>query len=230
MSDGPDCFQLSNPRDLLTDEYLLSIIEKLKNKNSEISTETLYKLINKELTYFKDKHRNSISEVFKFKPKIMLNLLLNFESYDQTTKDHDIYMPEEKLIHFNVGHLKLNFKGKLRLTMDRNNKQKKTDTKPSIDSPAKTYGVTEEEDLYIKFDKPVYIKSLYIRLHKSEVNIHKNEKIYVVGYKNNKEVLGTKINSLSYKWVRTYLSLLSNLVSGNLQKHSNRHDKNSKRI
>ena len=221
MSDGPDCYQLSNSRDLLTNDYLLSIIKKLKNKNAEISTETLYKLLEKEINSFTDRHKNSMSEVFKFKPSIVLSLLLNFESYDQTTKVHDIYMPEEKLIRFNVGHLKINFKGKLRLTIDRNNKEKKTDSKQSMDLPSNTYGVTEDEDLYIKFDKPVFIKSLYLRLHKSEANIFKNEKIYVVGYKDNREVIGSKINSLNYKWVRTFLIVLLNLVFSNLQTRSN---------
>jgi hypothetical protein len=49
-------------------------------------------------------------------------------------------MQEEKIVQFNVGYMKLSFKGKLRLTQDK---------KPNIiynypDAPDKTYGVVEE--------------------------------------------------------------------------------------
>lgn len=70
-----------------------------------------------------------------------MNLLLNFESFDDTTTVRDVYMPEEKIVNFNVGYLKLNFKGKLRLTADRANKLHNKIN--NSDSPSKTYGVIE---------------------------------------------------------------------------------------
>jgi hypothetical protein len=79
-----------------------------------------------------------MNEVFKFTPKIMMNLLLNFESFDQTTTNKDVYMQEEKVVHFNVGYIKLTFLGKLRLTQEKK-------TKSSKEGPFKTYGVIEDQ-------------------------------------------------------------------------------------
>ena len=78
-----------------------------------------------------------MNEVFKFTPKIMMNLLLNFESFDKTTAERDVYMQEEKVVHFNVGYIKLTFAGKLRLTQEKKSTGKET--------PSKTYGVVEEK-------------------------------------------------------------------------------------
>ena len=133
-----------------------------------------------------------------------------------------------------MGYLKLNFKGKLRLTMDRENKDRKINIKSAMEAPINTFGVIEDEDLYIKFDKPVYIKSLYLRLHKSEVNEYKDEKMFIIGYKNNMEVFGSKISSHSYKWVRILFKLnlffFKILVHCSIQTNSNRYAENSKRI
>lgn len=73
----------------------------------------------------------------------MMNLLLNFESFDQTTAVRDVYMPEEKIVNFNVGYLKMNFKGKLRLTQDRDTTTNIQRTR-DLDNPARSYGVIED--------------------------------------------------------------------------------------
>lgn len=73
---------------------------------------------------------------FKLAPKVMMNLLLNFESFDPQTIIRDTYMPEEKIVNFNVGYMKINFKGKLRLSHEKES---------SYDNPpAKTFGIIEE--------------------------------------------------------------------------------------
>jgi hypothetical protein len=69
-----------------------------------------------------------------------MNLLLNFESYDQTTAIKDTYMPEEKIVQFNIGFIKLNFKGKLRITADRDDMKPVDVNNP----PVRSYGVVEE--------------------------------------------------------------------------------------
>ena len=85
----------------------------------------------------------TLNEVFTINPKIQMNLLLNFESYDISTQYEDNYMPEEKLIQFNVDHLKLSFKnGKLRITQERVNGAPKKHNKGSF--PYGAYGVIEE--------------------------------------------------------------------------------------
>jgi hypothetical protein len=131
-----------------------------------------------------------------------MNLLLNFESFDQTTKVRDVYMPEEKIINFNVGYLKLNFKGKLRLTQD---KEKIMKSGKIVEGPSGTYGVIEDRDLYIKFDKPVIVKHFYIRPHFSTIeNKYKNYEMTVVGYRNEKEVMQTKMYLMpnNREWVK----------------------------
>ncbi len=112
--------------------------------NIEVNLENVSDEMNKNLKKFKEKHKNSINEVYKFTPKIMMNLLLNFESFDQTTAVKDVYMPEEKIINFNVGYLKLNFKGKLRLTQDKLQIKQTHYHTDGISLPTQTYGVVEE--------------------------------------------------------------------------------------
>ncbi len=136
------------------------------NQNEEINIKTVLYNLEKELQKFKLEHKASMNEVFKFNPKIMMNLLLNFESFDPTTLTTDSFMPEEKLINFNVGYLKLNFKGKLRLTQDRD-RASKTKGRGLVEGPNASYGVVEERDLYLKVDKPVTVKHMYIRPHYS---------------------------------------------------------------
>jgi hypothetical protein len=83
-----------------------------------------------------------MNEVFKFTPKIMMNLLLNFESFDKTTEARDVYMQEEKVVHFNVGYIKLTFAGKLRLTQEKKSKVAK-------EIPSKTYGIVEDRGILL---------------------------------------------------------------------------------
>jgi hypothetical protein len=88
------------------------------------------------LEKFKKLNKAAKTTQFKLAPKVMMNLLLNFESFDPQTMVKDVYMPEEKIVNFNVGYLKMNFKGKLRLSFDK---------ATSYDNPpAKTYGIIEE--------------------------------------------------------------------------------------
>lgn len=208
MSEGPNCFFTTNYNQQKS-EYVDKIINKLIGKGATINIENLYDSLKTELDRFKLKHKASLNEVFKFSPKIMMNLLLNFESYDQTTKARDIYMPEEKIINFNVGYIKLNFKGKLRLTQDR---EKTIKSAKGIDQiPTATYGVIEDRDLYIKFDKPVIIKYFYIRPHFStHENKYKNYEMTAIGYKNERESFVQRMYMIpnNREWVTKFLKLV----------------------
>lgn len=107
---------------------LKSIIAKLKEHQTK---------------YLKNNHA-SINQVFTVAPKIQLNLLLNFESYNETTKTKDSYLPEEKIIKFNPGVLifKLNG-GKIRITQERINGNPVKYNKNAI--PSGAYAVIEDE-------------------------------------------------------------------------------------
>jgi hypothetical protein len=114
--------------------------------NIEILINRLKELKNQ---YFKN-NSASINQVFTVSPKIQMNLLLNFESYEVITKTEDTYMPEEKIVNFNIGKLKLHFVGKLRITQPRHNGQPLPYNKNKI--PFSTYGVIESDSkllLYI---------------------------------------------------------------------------------
>ncbi len=111
---------------------------KLLLNNRPINLENVSDELNKHVKNYKEKYKSKMNEVFKFTPKIMMNLLLNFESFDQTTVDKDVYMQEEKVVHFNVGYIKLTFIGKLRLTQENKLKTGK-------DQPSKTYGVVDDK-------------------------------------------------------------------------------------
>jgi hypothetical protein len=197
ISDGPNCFYLMKNININDSDYYKKILEKIRfnSLNDDLNIDIVSQALTKELSAFKEKHKQSMNEVFKFTPKIMMNLLLTFESYDQTTLSKDVYMPEEKVVNFNVGYLKLSFKGKLRLTQDRNTKANPHQI--THDGPSKTYGVIEERDLYLKFDKPVLIKYFYIRKRPENVpaveNKYKQYEMSVAGYLKEKKVYEKKV-------------------------------------
>ena len=100
------------------------------------------------LEKFKNKFKASKTTQFKVAPKVLMNLLLNFESFDPQTMGKDVYMPEEKIINFNVGYLKINFKGKLRLSHDKASTYE--------NPPAKTYGIIEERGNLLNLNRFIY--------------------------------------------------------------------------
>jgi hypothetical protein len=174
----------------------------MKTNGIQIDLYSFHKYLAKQLNKFKEKHRVSINEVYKFQPKIMMNLLLNFESFDPQTAVKDTYMPEERVVNFNVGHIKINFLGKLRLTQDKDIKKRGTSSGPSA-----TYGVIEDRDLYIKFDKPVIIKTLYMRPHKDGDKSIRHSDINIIGYKNENLEFSQKFH-ISYnngEWTKVTL-------------------------
>jgi hypothetical protein len=116
-------------------------------KKIKPNLENMTDQLNKVLEKYKEENKSSMTQIFNITPKIMIKLLLNFDSFDQTTAIRDVYMPEEKIIKLNVGFIKLNFVGKLRLTADRTNKISNGNNNRLDDSnsPSKTYGVIENK-------------------------------------------------------------------------------------
>jgi hypothetical protein len=118
----------------------------MKLNKVELDLSNLKLKLEIELKKFNSKHKSKTESV-KFQPKVIMNLLLNFESYDQTTKKKDVYMPHEKIVHFNIGFIKVNFIGKLRITQDRNDELPVDINNP----PYKSYGVVEEKGNLISY-------------------------------------------------------------------------------
>lgn len=153
-----------------SDEYLgkTELINKIVNdiivtrqKRGMEDRVTLNNII-ENIQFLKDKYlknnKESADQVFNISPKIQLNLLLNFESYDVGTVYEDQIMPEEKLIKFNIGHLKLNFRGgKLMVTQERIN-GKAVETNKQI-PPNGAFGVIKDDGkffvLFFRFDDRV---------------------------------------------------------------------------
>jgi hypothetical protein len=153
---------------------------------------------------FKEKFKIVNGEIFKVSPKVQMNLLLTFESYDNQVIHKDMYMPEEKIINYKVGYLKLRFQGTLRITI---NRDKNKPVVMQVDEPNQAYGVVEKNDLTFKIDKPVTVKYFFIRPNKE---FHKNKsgsaELEIKGYYNDviifdiKKYLKKDLND----WVQYY--------------------------
>jgi len=170
-----------------------------------INVENVLTKLESKLAVFKEKYKLNKSETFKVAPKLMMNLLMTFESYDEQVVNKDMYMPEEKVINFNVGFLKLQFKGVFRITMDRMDKTKTKKQPMKEGEPNLAYGVVEKKDLYFRIDKPILLKHFFIRPNQE---YHRDSKtkgieINVIGLRNDVKVFENKkiLNRDSRDWV-----------------------------
>lgn len=162
------------------------------------------------------KNENKVNQTFQVSPKIQLNLLLNFESYDINTQYQDSFMPEEKTIKFNISEIKLRTRGgKMRITQERVNGQPKKLNKNIV--PYGAYSIIEEGgmyyflflDVFLEFDKPVTIQYLYIRLN--ENSSKERDIVKLVGYLNGKEQFSIENYALKSKWTKiSFANILLN--------------------
>lgn len=154
----------------------------------------------------KKKNTNEHGSNINLDQKMELRLLLTFESYDQLTKEKDIYMPEELNTEYEKGNIHLKFKGKLRLTQKNQIKNKESDTMDNKKEilPDGPYGIIEGEQVIVEFDNPSYVKSLYI---KKNMDFKSQTKDFtLVGFKDgNNIILGTKKNVPHDKWTKVVL-------------------------
>ena len=139
---GPNCYLLTGEQYLEEQEIVKSVIEDLNKEQTATNFSNILIKLSAIRNTFNSKNKGHKTEIFSVAPKIMMNLLLNFESFDPTTVTSDQFMPEEKVISFNVGYLKLTFKGTLRITQDRINGRGVKIDKNS--PPNGAYGVVEK--------------------------------------------------------------------------------------
>lgn len=85
------------------------------------------------------------------------------ESFDEITNKQDTFMPSEMVVPYNNFYLILNFVGKIRLTSDHSAQE-------SDDIPSLTYGVVEETDIEIRFNRPLLMIHIYVRKPKDNDN------------------------------------------------------------
>lgn len=118
---GPHCFFI-NGKEYLSNSGLVETLSKdLDGKPTSSKIETLISRMESLKDKYLKANSQSINQVFSISPKVQMNLLMNFESYEIATQIEDVYMTEEKIVKFNIGHLKINFTGKLRITQPRTN-------------------------------------------------------------------------------------------------------------
>ena len=208
--DGPDCFFLSKYN---------NIENSLKNITPEIKIPYYLTLLNlKEslsdsTNVVKSKAKLEVSKPFELNSVTQLTLLLNFESFDVKTKIKDILAPEEIVTNFDMGFIKLTLFGKLLLTY---NNQIKTNEKPKnleeeSNTPSGTYGIIESNELIIKFDKPMFLVSLFIKKNKN--NKSNLPFIIYAEYKGKQFSIATEKNAQYNKWTKVNtLRALSDLV------------------
>ncbi len=194
LEQGPNCFFLSsvNPSENFT--------------NSKMTINNALNKYKSQIAKTKKKNTNEHGSNINLDQKMELRLLLTFESYDQLTKEKDIYMPEELNTEYEKGNIHLKFKGKLRLTQKNQIKNKESDTMDNNKEilPDGPYGIIEGEQVIVEFDNPSYVKSLYI---KKNMDFKSQTKDFtLVGFKDgNNIILGTKKNVPHDKWTKVVL-------------------------
>jgi hypothetical protein len=130
-----------------------------------------------------------------------MSLYLTFESYDEITKNGDVYAPESIDTPYDVGRLTLTIMGKLRLSQ-KNAKQFENPTpkSPKDEGPKGTYAYVESKEVIIKFNSKSSISFVYIKK-----NIHNkdNKTFFLYGYKNGHKHIISKIQNVpSNYWIK----------------------------
>ena len=178
LSDGPDCFPLSNVNSLPSQSIQLSS-HTLSSLKAHLNNNNIVELIPKQI-------KDSTTEITTSLPS---SVFLTLESFDEiaTNTNTKIYWPIEKNIRLPIGSITVHLKGKLRLLNLKENIQhvpiKENDL--SKVQPSETFGIVEE-DIKIWLDEIFILRSVYLRcLHDSAME---EKEAVIKGYKNKKIV------------------------------------------
>ena len=211
VHDGPNCYFLSK-----YDE----VKDSLLNAEPDIKT-FKYKKLNKIKNYLldstdiiKNKDNNQFSQIFEIHNDLEMTFFLNFDLYDIKTQKNDIIAPEEIMSEFEYDYIKLTIYGKLILTYKNQIKPKKIPEtlEEEINTPRGTYGIIDSNYLKIKFDKPMFLISLFI---KKNIN-NKNNKPFNIFAEYNGEsfIIATEHNAVYHKWIKVNtIYALSNSIT-----------------
>ena len=209
IENGPSCYYIKGKNENLISSELKKIYPN-KDTFKKESPENILTKIKETTTLIQGKDPEEIKEeIYSFDTPYMVSLYLTFESYDEKTKDNDIYAPEIIDNQYESGRLILTINGKLRLT------QKNAELYESKglfdlrdEGPKKTYAYVESKEVIFKFSSKSSVNSLYIKKNKFNQN---NKTFFLYGYKNGHRHIITKVENVpSYKWVK---------VNGNGEKY-----------
>lgn len=145
MNQGPSCFFIDG-EDTIKNNGLLNVLSQdLKTQSYKEKVPILLDRIKQLKETYTTKNSSSIGQVFNIQPKIQMSLLLTFESYDPKSIKGDFYIQEEKVVKFNIGYLKLNFGGKLRISFAKDEKGNKLPTISGGNPSNGSFGIVESE-------------------------------------------------------------------------------------
>ena len=201
IEDGPSCYYIKSK-----DENIISSELKELYPDKELfkkeSNEKIYSKIKASSKLIQGKDVKEIEEeIYSFDTPYMVSLYLTFESYDEKTKDNDIYAPETIDNQYETGRLTLTISGKLRLSQKNAEKyESKLVVNLREEGPKKTYAYVESKEVIFKFSSKSSINYLYIK--KNRYNL-KNKNFYLYGYVNgNRNIIIQVENVPSSRWIK----------------------------
>ena len=201
IEDGPSCYYIKSK-----DENIISSELKELYPDKELfkkeSNEKIYSKIKASTKLIQGKDVKEIEEeIYSFDTPYMVSLYLTFESYDEKTKDNDIYAPETIDNQYETGRLTLTISGKLRLSQKNAEKyESKLVVNLREEGPKKTYAYVESKEVIFKFSSKSSINYLYIK--KNRYNL-KNKNFYLYGYVNGHRHIISKVENVpSSRWIK----------------------------
>ena len=201
IENGPSCYYIKGKNEELISSELKKIYPSKETFKRE-SPENILTKIKEATTLIQGKDPEEIKEeVYSFDTPYMVSLYLTFESYDEKTKDNDIYAPETIDNQYETGRLTLTISGKLRLSQKNAEKyESKLVVNLREEGPKKTYAYVESKEVIFKFSSKSSINYLYIK--KNRYNL-KNKNFYLYGYVNGHRHIISKVENVpSSRWIK----------------------------
>lgn len=201
IEEGPNCFYIKgkNEQELQKD---LNTIFHDNDLSVKESPEEIFSKLKANSKLINNKEDDIIDEdVYSFDSPYVMSLQLTFESFDEMTKNGDIYSPETIDTPYDIGRITLTIVGKLRLSQ-KNAEQFEIpgEIRMKEDRPRGTYAFVESKEVFVKFNSKSTFVSLYIK--KNGFN-KDNKPFFLYGYKNGKKKLITKVQNVpSNQWIK----------------------------
>ena len=201
IEEGPNCFYIKGKNEQEFQKDLNTIFHD-NDLSVKESPEEIFSKLKATSKLINNKEDDVIDEdVYSFDSPYVMSLQVTFESFDEMTKNGDIYSPETIDTPFEIGRITLTIVGKLRLSQ-KNTKQFEIpgEIRMKEDRPRGTYAFVESKEVFVKFNSKSTFVSLYIK--KNSFN-KDNKPFFLYGYKNGKKNLITKVQNVpSNQWIK----------------------------
>ena len=201
IEDGPNCFYIKGKNEQEWYKDLNNIFHD-NDLSVKESPEQIFTKLKSNSKIINNKEDELIDEeVFSFDSPYVMSLQLTFESFDEMTKNGDIYSPETIDTPYELGRITLTIVGKLRLSQ-KNSKQFEYPGEIIVkeEKPRGTYAFVESKEVFVKFNSKSTFVSVYIK--KNSFN-KDNKPFFLYGYKNGKKNLITKVQNVpSSEWIK----------------------------